>query len=193
MSSHPISSANLFSPALDRYAVSKLAAVVFAAFCFVGWPVKPPKNLQPSDIHDLIGKPTFSEPRTSRMSDASFYVNSVRLNCSLGMLNGLNGCSLFRDAITDEMPVKATYFWMPTRVGIRYRVLYRLEQNGKTVISPQFSEDYLMRSYDSAWASYLQLVGLFFFVTMTSVFIDCANARSRNVRVPGDVKHYQEH
>lgn len=175
MSSHPISSLKLFPPVLDRYAVSKLAAVVFAAFCFVGWPVKPPKNLQSSDIHDLMGKPTFSDPRTTRMSDAIFYVNNVRLNCSLGMLNGLNGCTFFRDAITDEMPVKATYHLMPTRLGIRYPVLYHLEQNGKTVVSPQFSEAYLMRSYDSAWASYLQLVGLFFLVTLTAGLIDRAN------------------
>jgi hypothetical protein len=188
VNSYPTSAAKLSSPQLDRYAVSKLAAAVLAAFCFVGWPVKPPTDLPPSDRHEVMGNPSFREPRPWRMSGAAFYVNNLRLNCRLGLLDGLNGCAFFRKAITDGIPVRATYYLMPTRIGIRYPVLYRLEQNGKAVVSPQQTQGYVMRSYEGAWSAYLELVILFFSVAMTAGFIDCANASRRKTRLHGGVK-----
>jgi hypothetical protein len=178
----------LSSPQRDRYAVSKLAAAVLAAFCFVGWPVKPPTDLPLPDMYEAMGTPTFREPRPWRMSGTAFYVNNLRLNCRLGLLDGLNGCAFFRKAFTDGMPVRATYYLMPTRIGIRYPVLYRLEQNGKAVVSPQQTQDYVMRSYEDAWSAYLQLVVLFFSVAMTAGFIDCANDSRSDTRVTGGVK-----
>jgi hypothetical protein len=192
MNEAPKSAAKLSSPQRDRYAVSKLAAAVLAAFCFVGWPVKPPTEVPPSDMHEVMGSPSFREPPAWRMSGATFYVNGVRLNCRLGLLDGLSGCDIFRAAITDGMPVRATYYLMPTRIGIRYPVLYRLEQNGKAVVSPQQTQDCVMRSHEGAWSAYLQLVVLFFSVAMTAGFIDCANASRRDTRVTGEVKPYQE-
>jgi hypothetical protein len=188
---HPVyspSGSGLFSPKLVHYAVSKLAAAVFAAFCLIGWPVRPPSDLPPASMREVTGGAIFRELRPSQISGALFYVNDMRMHCRIGLFDGLNGCAFLRKVITDGLPVKATYYLMPTRIGIRYPLLCRLEQNGRAVVSPQQIRDYVMRSHEDAWLAYLQLVILFFSVAMTAGFIDHANATQKDALLPGDSK-----
>ena len=108
-----------------------------------------------------------------------FFVNGFRLNCTLGLLDGLNGCAYFSGVVDEEAAVTASYFYMPTRIGLRYPMLYSLEQNKKIVVSPEVTQANLVRSYASRWSSYLQISIFFLLVMIFAVFIDRMNANRK--------------
>lgn len=166
--------------AVARYPISRLIATILVTYLFVGWPVEPPKDLESTDIHEVAGMPVFRETLTSKMSDTYFFVNGFRLNCTLGLLDGLNGCAYFRGVVDEEAAVNAMYFYMPTRIGLRYPMLYSLEQNKKIVVSPQVTQANLVRSYESRWSVYLQISIFFLSVLIFAFFIDRMNANRKN-------------
>lgn len=165
--------------ALGRFPISRLIGSILVTYLFVGWPVKPPKDLQSTDMYEIYGAPVFRETLTSKMSDTYFFVNGFRLNCTLGLLDGLNGCAFFRRVVDEEMPVRATYYYMPTRIGLRYPMLYCLEQNKEIVVSPELMQVNLTRNYETRWSIYLYISIFFLFVLIVALFIDRANANRK--------------
>lgn len=166
--------------AVARYPISRLIATILVIYLFVGWPVEPPKDLESTVMYEVAGMPVFRETLTSKMSDTYFFVNGFRLNCTLGLLDGLNGCAYFRGVVDEEAAVTASYFNMPTRIGLRYPMLYSLEQNKKIVVSPEVTQANLVRSYASRWSSYLQISIFFLLVMIFAFFIDRMNANRKN-------------
>jgi len=165
--------------AVARYPICRLIATILVIYLFVGWPVEPPKDLESTVMYEVAGMPVFRETLTSKMSDTYFFVNGFRLNCTLGLLDGLNGCAYFSGVVDEEAAVTASYFYMPTRIGLRYPMLYSLEQNKKIVVSPEVTQANLVRSYASRWSSYLQISIFFLLVMIFAVFIDRMNANRK--------------
>ena len=171
--------ANQIVQALARYPISRLIATILVVYLFVGWPVKPPKGFQSTGMYTVAGQPVFRDVLTSKMSDTYFFVNGFRLNCTLGLLDGLNGCAYFRGVVDEEAAATATYYYMSTRIGLRYPVLYSLEQNKRIVVSPKLTRENMLISYESRWSVYLYLSIFFLFVLIAALFIDRANVNRK--------------
>lgn len=162
------------------YAATWMVAVLTTLYAYVGWPVKPRMPVI-TELHAVIGKPLYrhSLATKSAIGVDYFMVNDIRLNCSFGHLGGLGGCGSFIDSIDRKKNVRATYFWMRTRLWFGDRMLHTLEQEERLIVSPQQSYTERMRNYRSWWKSYRQL--LFFGVVVTIVlwFIEKLNVKRR--------------
>ena len=169
----------LIRQTLVRYPVSISIAPVLVIFLFVGWPIEPPKDLPLPDMYEVAGMPIFRETLTSKSSETYFFVNGFRLNCTLGLLDGLNGCAYFRRVVDEEVPVRAMYYYMPTRIGLRYPMLYCLEQNKEIVVSPELMQVNLTRSYETRWSVYFDISIFLLSVLIAGFFIDRVNVNRK--------------
>jgi hypothetical protein len=131
--------------------------VLIIAYSYFARPIEPwlPSK---SELYELDGKAEIKTAASLQSTDTYFLINNIRLNCFAGARDGENGCELFVNNINVKLPVRATYFWMPTRFGYSYRVLHTLEQDGRLIISPQQSLEMRQLSKKTGWKVYFELL-----------------------------------
>jgi len=125
-----------------EYLYTKITLLSFLPFLLF-LPVEPwmPEK---NELHEFIGKPLFDPAKPwKEWSGITFSINDENLHCLFTSKGGFNGCRPFRELVTDDKPVRATYFDMKTYYGMSSKVLNSLEQDGREVVSPE--ELYQMR------------------------------------------------
>jgi hypothetical protein len=135
------------------------------------WPLEPrmPAN---TELQEVVGMSRYESSNSSTNSGYVFTVGGVKLNCELGALGGGTGCGYISQAILNEKPVRAAYFWMPTRLGYDYKLLHTLEQEGRQILSPEQSYAHAMNSYRIRWDIYRVLIWLFVTLAVFSWLIE---------------------
>ena len=136
----------------SRYPAVRGLFWFWIGYAYVAWPV-PPRMPTDAELHYLAGMPVLKTPRGGGRPSGSPYltVGGIKMSSWYGIWGGDGGTRFFKDAIDTKTPVLATYFWMPTRIGIKSRMLHALEQNGRQIVSPERFHLERLRSHRLSW------------------------------------------
>jgi hypothetical protein len=144
-----------------------VVSVIFLLFwACTSCPVEP-KVPADSELLEVDGMPKYIGTDTGNFSGWAFKVNGMLLNCDLNHLGGPGGgCDNFRNLIDLKKPVRATYFWQPSRLWYHYKVLNSLEQDGKIILSSTqlrtwFTQYYGFELESYRMMNYLLLIPIF--------------------------------
>lgn len=148
-------------------------------YAYVAWPL-PPRMPTDAELHYLTGMPVLKNPRGGGRGAGGIpylTVGGIKMNSIYGMWGGTGGNHFFKQAIDLKSPVLATYFWMPSRIGIKSRMLHELEQNGRQIVSPERFYVERLRRHRLNWQLYYQLHGLMFFIICIVWFFERAKLK----------------
>lgn len=142
-----------------KFRFARPFAICLAIYAYATWPVTP-ATPAPSELTEIVGLPRYVNTSSVDISGIAFTVNGTVLNCDLWSLSGSGGCNFSDIRLNPKQPVRATYFWQPTRMWWHYKVLNSVEQDGKTIISPERMRDWYARDYAGQWDRYYFFMGL---------------------------------
>jgi hypothetical protein len=129
-----------------------------------------------SELRMIEGFPLYISTETVTNSGNAFKVDGTVLNCDVGSLGAAGGCEFFIRSVNINRPVRATYFWQPTRLWYDVKALNSLEQDGKILLSPVQSHAWHMQGYETDRQSYRIIcyvaVALFIFILILDFLPD---------------------
>jgi hypothetical protein len=148
--------------------------IIFMAICsYLYYPVEP-KVPTAAELYEIRGLPQYINTSTTTFSGNAFQVGKVTLHCDQLSLNGSGGCGFFSIALDKNLAVRALYYWQPTRLWNRYRVLYSLEQDGRIIVTPEQMRAWSMRCYQGQWEwffiAFYSTVGLVCIIAFCKMF-----------------------
>lgn len=104
-------------------------AILIALLNYLTWPVEPMMAEKGYELREIVGMPVFYNT-----SDPHLKVNRMDLKCDI---EGSGGCGFYKNLVNTKIPARIRYISMPWLLWGHYNVLYSLEQDGKTIISPE--------------------------------------------------------
>ena len=123
-------------------------------------------------MKDILGMPEFREVHTIRNSQTYFSVNGLILHCTAGTLSGTNGCSDLSSKLNNSIPVKVTYFYRPSNVFTKIRMVHTIDQQGKQIVSPEEIALLQTHAYESSKKLTLIVSLGFVFLTLIGYLLD---------------------
>ncbi len=137
------------------------SAIFLVAWAYLWCPIEP-KVPGADEVYEIAGMPKYVNTSSTTNSSEDLKVNDMFLHCRLGSLGGSDGCQMFKHLVDAKKPARATYFFQPTRLGYHYKVLNSLEQDGQTIVSPEYLHAVYMRDYRSGLGLYYVFTTIFF-------------------------------
>jgi hypothetical protein len=155
-------------PIFKKYRWAIVTTILLMVYSYSLMPIDPTVTVD-FKLDTVVGMPEYHRTDTTQSSGMSFRVNQINLNCDLESLGGNGGCEFFSQMVNLNKQVRATYFWMPTRLGYHFKVLYSLEQDGVLIVSPDQLHEWHMRDYKYSWNVYLMTI--WFLLILDGVFL----------------------